>query len=152
AASFDALGAELVPARSLKYATLIIAVGSSTNDFGTPGAAEHCIFLDTREQAEHFHRRLLSHYMRAHASEGTQSTIEMAIVGAGATGVELAAELHHAARELAAYGLEGIKPEDVHITLIEAGPRVLPALPERIGLPVHQTLLKLGVTVMTGAA
>ena len=152
AATFDDHGVELVPARTLSYDTLVIAVGSTTNDFGTKGAAEHCIFLDTREQAERFHRLLLSHYMRAHASEGHQGTINMAIVGAGATGVELAAELHHAARELAAYGLNGIKPENVHITLIEAGPRVLPALPERISQPVHQTLRDLGVTVLTDAA
>ncbi|MFI8741250.1 NAD(P)/FAD-dependent oxidoreductase [Stutzerimonas zhaodongensis] len=152
AASFDEHGVELVPARTLSYDTLVIAVGSTTNDFGTKGAAEHCIFLDTREQAERFHRLLLSHYMRAHAAEGHQGTINMAIVGAGATGVELAAELHHAARELAAYGLNGIKPENVHITLIEAGPRVLPALPERISQPVHQTLKDLGVTVLTEAA
>ncbi|MCQ4322299.1 NAD(P)/FAD-dependent oxidoreductase [Stutzerimonas stutzeri] len=152
AASFDEHGVELVPARTLSYDTLVIAVGSKTNDFGTKGAAEHCIFLDTREQAERFHRLLLSHYMRAHAAEGHQGTINMAIVGAGATGVELAAELHHAARELAAYGLNGIKPENVHITLIEAGPRVLPALPERISQPVHQTLNDLGVTVLTDAA
>lgn len=152
AASLDEHGAVLVPARTLSYDTLVIAVGSTTNDFGTKGAAEHCIFLDTREQAERFHRRLLSHYMHAHASEGRHGTINMAIVGAGATGVELAAELHHAARELAAYGLDGIKPENVHITLIEAGPRVLPALPERISQPVHQTLQNLGVTVLTNAA
>ncbi|MFL9814503.1 NAD(P)/FAD-dependent oxidoreductase [Stutzerimonas sp. VN223-3] len=152
AASFDEQGVELVPARTLSYDTLVIAVGSTTNDFGTKGAAEHCIFLDTRAQAERFHRHLLSHYMRAHASEGRHSTINMAIVGAGATGVELAAELHHAARELAAYGLDGIKPENVHISLIEAGPRVLPALPERISQPVHQTLQRLGVTVLTNAA
>jgi len=76
----------------------------------------------------------------------------VAIVGAGATGVELAAELHNAAHELAAYGLDRIKPENMHITLIEAGPRVLPALPERIGGPVHKTLEKLGVNVMTNAA
>jgi NADH dehydrogenase len=151
AASYDEQGAEVVPARTLNYDTLVIAVGSTTNDFGTQGAAEHCIFLDTRAQAERFHRDLLSHYMRAHASEGRHSTINMAIVGAGATGVELAAELHHAARELAAYGLDGIKPEDVHITLIEAGPRVLPALPERISQPVHQTLKDLGVSVLTNA-
>jgi len=148
----DEHGAELVPARTLDYDTLVVAVGSTTNDFGTKGASEHCIFLDTRKQAERFHRRLLSHYMRAHASGSDQDAINMAIVGAGATGVELAAELHHAARELAAYGLTGIKPENVHITIIEAGPRVLPALPERISQPVHQTLNKLGVTVLTDAA
>ena len=75
----------------------------------------------------------------------------MAIVGAGATGVELAAELHNAALGLAAYGLKGIQPQNMKITLIEAGPRVLPALPERISVPVHKTLEKLGVAVLTSA-
>ncbi|WP_421527051.1 NAD(P)/FAD-dependent oxidoreductase [Pseudomonas brenneri] len=152
AASRNEHGAEQVPTRLLPYDTLVIAVGSTTNDFGTSGAAEHCLFLDTRAQAERFHRCLLSHYLRAHASEGQQSTIDIAIVGAGATGVELAAELHHTAREFVAYGLNGIKPDNIKVTLVEAGPRVLPALPERVSQPVHQTLSNLGVNVITGAA
>ncbi|CDM39263.1 MULTISPECIES: NAD(P)/FAD-dependent oxidoreductase [Pseudomonadaceae] len=153
APTLDDDGQVLMPERRITYDSLVIAVGSTTNDFGTPGAAEHCIFLDTRAQAERFHRRMLSHYLRAHASENEYgSKIDIAIVGAGATGVELAAELHHAAKQLVAYGLDRIRPEDMRITLIEAGPRVLPALPERIARPVHQTLEKLGVTVLTGAA
>lgn len=153
AATLDEQGEVLMPERRLGYDSLVIAVGSTTNDFGTAGAAEHCLFLDTRAQAERFHQQLLNHYMRAHAGQGDSTEqISVAIVGAGATGVELAAELHHAAHELAAYGLDSIRPENMRITLIEAGPRVLPALPERIGKPVHQTLEKLGVTVLTGAA
>ncbi|VXB28510.1 respiratory NADH dehydrogenase 2/cupric reductase [Pseudomonas sp. 8AS] len=152
AATLDEHGAELLAARELGYDSLVIAVGSTTNDFGTPGATEHCIFLDTREQAERFHRQLLSHYLRAHAGKTDDGQISVAIVGAGATGVELAAELHHAAHELAAYGLNNIQPQNMRITLIEAGPRVLPALPERISQPVHQTLEKLGVTVLTNSA
>lgn len=152
AATLDEDGRELLPARTLGYDTLVIAVGSNTNDFGTLGAAQHCLFLDTRKQAERFHQQLLNHYLRAHAGDQAHEKISVAIVGAGATGVELAAELHHAAHELAAYGLDRIQPKDMHITLIEAGPRVLPALPERISVPVHKTLEKLGVTVMTNAA
>ena len=152
AATLDEEGRELLPARTLGYDTLVIAVGSNTNDFGTLGAAQHCLFLDTRKQAERFHQQLLNHYLRAHAGDPAKEKISVAIVGAGATGVELAAELHHAAHELAAYGLDRIKPEDMHITIIEAGPRVLPALPERISVPVHKTLEKLGVKVMTNAA
>ena len=152
-ATLDENGQELVPARELGYDTLVIAVGSTTNDFGTKGAAEHCLFLDTRKQAEKFHQQLLNHYLRAHAGQSDAlEQISVAIVGAGATGVELAAELHTAAHELAAYGLDRIKPENMHITLIEAGPRVLPALPDRIGGPVHKTLEKLGVTVLTNSA
>lgn len=153
AATLDENGLELVPARSLDYDSLVISVGSTTNDFNTLGAAEHCLFLDSRKQAEKFHQQLLNHYLRAHAGQVDHTQeITVAIVGAGATGVELAAELHNAAHELAAYGLGKIKPENLRITVIEAGPRVLPALPERIGGPVHKTLEKLGVTVLTDAA
>lgn len=146
-------GVELIPAREIAYDYLVIAVGSNTNDFNTSGAAEHCLFLDTREQAERFHRLLLNQYMKAQASSEGQISekINVAIIGAGATGVELAAELHHAARLLQAYGLDRIRPEDLHINLVEASARVLPALPERISEPVTETLKSLGVHLHTGS-
>jgi len=78
AATHDEEGRELVPARELAYDSLVIAVGSTTNDFGTEGAAQHCIFLDTREQAERFHRKLLSHYLRAHAQQNANDQISVA--------------------------------------------------------------------------
>ena len=152
-ATLDEEGKELVPTRSLGYDSLVISVGSTTNDFGTEGVERHCMFLDTRKQAELFRQQLLNHYMRAHAGQtDTIEQISVAIVGAGATGVELAAELHNAAHELAAYGLDRIKPENMHITLIEAGERLLPALPEQIGGSVHKTLKKLGVSVLTNSS
>jgi len=149
----DEHGEELIPQREIAYDYLVLAVGSNTNDFNTQGAAEHCLFLDTREQAERFHRMLLNQYMKAQASSEGQISekINVAIMGAGATGVELAAELHHAARLLQAYGLNRIRPEDLHINLVEASGRVLPALPERISEPVTDTLKKLGVHLHTGS-
>jgi len=151
-ATLDEKGYELVPARSLAYDTLVIAVGSLTNDFGTQGAAQHCVFLDTPEHALNFHQRLLGEYLSAHAKGNYDNQVNIAIVGAGATGVELAAELRRAAQQLSAYGLGNIQPENMGITLIEAGPRVLPALSEKIANEVHQQLLKLGVDVKLGAA
>lgn len=149
----DEKGEELIPQREIAYDYLVLAVGSNTNDFNTQGAAEHCLFLDTREQAERFHRLLLNQYMKAQASSEGQISekINVAIIGAGATGVELAAELHHAARLLQAYGLNRIRPEDLHINLVEASSRVLPALPERISTPVTDTLKGLGVFLHTGS-
>lgn len=149
----DDNGDELIPAREIAYDYLVIAVGSNTNDFNTSGAAEHCLFLDTRKQAERFHRLLLNQYMKAQASSEGQISekINVAIIGAGATGVELAAELHHAARLLQAYGLDRLRPEDLHINLVEASARVLPALPERISEPVTETLKSLGVHLHTGS-
>lgn len=149
----DEQGQELIPEREIGYDYLVLAVGSTTNDFNTPGAAEYCVFLDTRAQAERFHRLLLNQYMKAQASSehDVSEKINVAIIGAGATGVELAAELHHAARLLQAYGLNRISPEDLNINLIEASGRVLPALPERISDPVTNTLETLGVKLHTGS-
>ena len=91
----------------------MIAVGSLTNDFGTPGAHEHAISLETPVEAERFHRRLVNAYIRAHAqSEPLRpEQLQVAIIGAGATGVELAAELHNTTRTLVSYGLDRIDPE-----------------------------------------
>ena len=120
-------GHEIIPRRTLGYDTLVIAIGGICNDFGTLGVKEHCQFLDTHEQAEHVQRLLLNACLRAHLQQAplAEGQLNVAIVGAGATGVELAAELHKAARQLVNYGLDRIDPErDVKISLIEAGPRI----------------------------
>lgn len=150
---FDEDGNQVIPSRVFKYDTLVIAVGSTTNDFGIKGAREHTIALDTQEQAQKFHRYLHNALLRAQTQTEPlkPGQLEVAIVGAGATGVELAAELHNTTRELTAYGLDKIDPDrDVKISLIEAGDRVLPALPPKLSLAVDVELRKLRVNVFTG--
>ncbi len=150
---FDEDGVEVIPRRVFKYDTLIIAVGSTTNDFGIKGAREHSIALDTQDQAEKFHRRLHNALVRAQTQvEPVQAgQLEVVIVGAGATGVELSAELHNTTRELAAYGLDKIDPDrDIKISLIEASDRVLPALPPKLSNSVDLELRKLRVHLYTG--
>ncbi|MGH8621869.1 MAG: NAD(P)/FAD-dependent oxidoreductase, partial [Burkholderiales bacterium] len=130
ARTLDEEGLELIPRREIPYDTLVIAVGSHTNDFGTPGAANHAISLDRHDQAEIFHRRLINACIRANSQPGPlrPEQLNVAIIGAGATGVELAAELHKTTRELVAYGLDRINPEkDIKLTVIEAAPRIRPA-------------------------
>ncbi|MEK0086169.1 NAD(P)/FAD-dependent oxidoreductase [Benzoatithermus flavus] len=149
----DEKGREVIPARTVPYDTLVIAVGGLCNDFGTPGVKEHCMFLDTHQQAEQVQKCLLNACLRAQAQAEPlrEGQLHVAIVGAGATGVELAAELHRATRELVAYGLDRIDPErDVKISLIEAGPTVLPALPPRLSEATMRELLRLGIAVHTG--
>jgi NADH dehydrogenase len=151
--NYDEDGVEVIPRRTIKYDTLIIAVGSTTNDFGVKGAREFSIALDTQDQAEKFHRRLHNALLRAQTQiEPVQAgQLEVVIVGAGATGVELAAELHNTTRELAAYGLDKIDPDrDVQISLIEASERVLPALPAKLSNSVDLELRKLRVHLYTG--
>ena len=154
AATMDEDGREVTPERSVGYDTLVIAIGSVSNDFGTPGVAEHAIMLDAPEAAERFNRRLVNACLRAHAQADPvrPGQLHVAIIGAGATGTELAAELHRTARGVVAYGLDRIDPDkDIKITLIEAAPRILPALPERIATATLAILEQLGVDVRTGA-
>lgn len=139
---------DVVPPRTLNYDTLVISVGSTANDFNTTGAKEHCLFLDNRSQAEQIHTTLINHYLRAQASGNSLSKLKVAIIGAGATGVELAAELHNAAIELENYGLNAIKHKNLEVSLIEGSERILPALPPRISNCVHKQLTKMGISVM----
>ena len=151
---FDEEGVQISPAYTRAYDTLVIAVGSQTNDFGTPGVAEHAIALETPAQAQRFHRRLVNACLRAHMQGAPLAPrqLQVAIIGGGATGVELAAELHKSTRTLVSYNLERIDPErDIRIHVIEAGPRILPALPERIAGSAADLLTGLGVQVHTGA-
>ena len=154
AAAFDDEGRQITPQRSIGYDTLVIAIGSITNDFGTPGVAEHAVPLETPAQAERFNRRLVNACIRAHTQEGPvrPGQLHVAIIGAGATGTELAAELHRTLREVVAYGLDRIDPErDIRVVLIEAANRVLPGLPERISEATQRLLDEMGVEVRTGA-
>ena len=150
----DEDGKEVTPARSFPYDTLVIAVGSQSNDFGTPGVREHALKLETVADARRFHMRMVNACVRAHAQRTPlrPEQLHVAIIGAGATGVELAAELHHTTREVVAYGLDRVDADkDIRLALIEAAPRVLPALPERLSSSTERLLRKLGVEVHTGA-
>ena len=153
APTVDEDGREVIPARTIAYGTLVVAVGSTTNDFGTPGAREHAISLDNPQQAALFHSRLLNACLRANAQQNPlqPGQLHIAIIGAGATGVELAAELHNTIREFVSFGLDRINPEnDIKITIVEAAPKILPALPERLSVAVLGLLKKLKVEVLTG--
>lgn len=154
AATFDEEGREITPQRALVYDILVIAIGSVSNDFGTPGVKEHAIMLDTQVQAEKFNRRLLNACVRAQAQEGPvrPGQLDVTIIGAGATGTELSAELHRTVRGIAQFGLDKIEPEkDIKITLIEAAPRIVPALPERISDATSEILRNLGVDIRTNS-
>ena len=146
----DPAGNEIVPAMRIAYDTLVIAVGSVSNDFDTPGAREHCAFLDTRAEAESLHRALLVGVLAGVADVPADGGMDVAIVGGGATGVELAAELRRMGEELSRYGVP-IRPDALRVTLIEAAPRILSTLPEGLAGSVRTALEGLGIRVLTGA-
>ncbi len=144
----DEHGDLLMPSRELEYDILVLALGSTSNDFNTPGVREHCIFLDSPEQASLFRSEMNNQFLKLHANHGN-GTVDIAIVGAGATGVELSAELHNAVKELHNYGFGDLDSSKLNVNLIEAGDRILPALPTRISSAAHQELTQLGVNVRT---
>jgi len=148
---YDEHGELVVKERQISYSSLVIAVGSTANDFGTDGAAKNCIFLDSLEQARRFHSHLLNMFLKSEydASHQRSHPINIAIIGAGATGVELAAELHLASQELPSYGLNNLKQNDVRISVIEAADRILPALPEHLSSAATRELDRLNIKVLT---
>jgi len=150
----DEDGREIMGQHRIRYDYLVLALGSVANDFGTKGVAQHCIFLDSRLQADRFRSKLLDHCLRVSRTlqndPNADAEVRVDIVGGGATGVELAAELYNAASELRHYGLEVFDESRLKVTLIEAGPRILPALPEKLAEAAHKELEALGVRVITG--
>ncbi len=150
AALTDESGMEILPAREESYDYLVLAIGGVTNDFGTQGIADNCIFLDSPAQALRFQKQLVNrfiHLNREIAVNETKEPLKVAIIGGGATGVELSAELFRAREYFQVYGLSHIKPEDFSVTLIEAGPTLLPALSERVANATQTELEKLGVDI-----
>lgn len=144
-------GDPMLPERELHYDYLVIAIGSTVNTFGIPGADAFTMALDSTHDAERFRQKLVAACMRAdaRAERGEPHQVSIAIIGAGATGVELSAELRHTSKVLRAFGVHSMDPrQDVRITLIEAADRVLPALPTRISVSVEGLLKKMGIDVL----
>jgi NADH:ubiquinone reductase (H+-translocating) len=187
-------GEEIFPARTISYRSLVIAVGSTSNYFGVPGAREHTISLNATEDAERFRLRLLRLLVQAAEAKGEGGTspgvavaravaagtfesgvvatdsaaagravvdaglaprrpasgLDIVIIGGGATGVELAAELREATGAYAAYGFNRLQVQrDVRITLLEGAPRILAPLPERVSDSAARLLHERAIRVVT---
>ena len=141
ASTLNSNGEELIPRRTFQYDTLVMAVGSVSNTFNIKGVDKYCRFLDEVGEAFNFQKQLVETYIKSHISK--KDKLSIAIVGAGATGVELAAQLHEVTKTLAMYGLDAVK--EVQITIVEAAPRLLPALPDRLAKATQQQLINLGI-------
>ena len=149
----DERGAEIIGRHTIRYDYLVLAIGGISNDFGVPGVREHAMFLEDRPQADRFRQKLLNACLRtnhAHQTGHPEARVRVSIVGGGATGVELAAELYNAAKALRHYGLEVFDESKLEVSLLEAGPRILPALDEALATTAKQELEKLGVSVLDG--
>lgn len=151
APTLNAKKVEIIPRRTFEYDYLVMAVGSVSHDFSIKGVSKHCLFLDTTAEAEIFQAQLIEAYVRAQTQSKPldEGQLDIAIVGAGATGVELSAQLHEVSHLFAAYGLDEVQPSDVKISIIEAANRVLPGLPANLSAATEKELAKLGVSVLT---
>ncbi len=150
----DEDGSEVIGRHRIRYDYLVIAVGSVSNDFGITGVKDHCLALESRIDADRFRRKLLNQCLRVSrqmvADPASDASVKVVIVGGGATGVELAAELYSAADALGFYGLEVFDGKRLQVSLLEAGPRILPQLPEKLAAAAHSELENLGVKVLAG--
>ncbi|MCW3480491.1 NAD(P)/FAD-dependent oxidoreductase [Neisseriaceae bacterium JH1-16] len=145
-----ASGNLLSPSREISYDYLVLAVGAEANDFGTPGVAEHAMFLNTPADAETLRHRVLE--LAFAVSSGTEAgrKLGIAIVGGGATGVELAAELNHTMRELHQYGAR-LAPDQVEISVIEGADRILSAAPPSLSAYAEEQLEAKQIRVLTSS-
>ncbi|AZY48135.1 FAD-dependent oxidoreductase [Bordetella avium] len=151
-AVLDPKGDEVLGPRDFGYGTLVLALGSASNFFGTPGAAEHAVTLDSTENAEAFRLTILKAMAKVDQEKrhNPAARLDLVIVGGGATGVELAVELTEASHVVSAYGLPDFRAErDMVITLVEGAPRILSALPEKISRAATARLRELGIRVET---
>lgn len=149
----DEHGEVLLPTRWLPYDDLVIAVGSTANHFNVPGAAELTISLDQPADAERLRLRLLKLLSAADVRKGVAGVgvVRIVIIGGGATGVELAAELREASMVHARYGVRRLDPLlDVQITLLEGADRILAPLPEKVAQAAARLLQARHVQVVTG--
>jgi len=137
-------GTLIIGKRSFHYDVLIIAVGSCANDFGISGVSQYCHFIDARWQAMAFNRTVRGHLFRC-AMNSTEMSIS--VVGGGATGVELVAELVQFVEMADNYSQFDLNKK-IKINLIENGPYLLPAFPQKISSAVENQLKKLGINVL----
>jgi NADH:ubiquinone reductase (H+-translocating) len=137
---------------SVPYDFLVLATGATHSYFGHDEWAEVAPGLKRIEDATRIRRRILIAFERAELATDDADRARLltfVIIGAGATGVEMAGAIAEIARRTLAMDFRRIDPKASRIILIEAGPRVMPILPENLSAYVQRTLRQKGVEVMT---
>lgn len=148
---FNSVGEEFLPERQLNYYNLVIAVGSTSNDFNTPGVKEHSFSLDDLNSANSFHETMLEKVLQKEYDSTNNDHFRVVIVGGGSTGCELAAQLTESTHQLSQFGLEKLKNKPIKITVINAADQVLPGLSQKISDGAKQILEDSGVNVLNSS-
>lgn len=140
-------GKPVLSARSILYGRLVLALGSEENDFGTPGAREHCLFLNSTAQAVKIRDALLTAAFRM--ARGEASQLSIVVIGGGATGVELSAEIRHALDALWEHE-PGLDRSRVRLTVVEGSDRLLSANPPQVSDYAERALSARQVQLIMG--
>ena len=132
------------------YDELVLATGSVGTTFGVSGVLEHALQMKSIYQAREIRRRLLQTYEEVEMGHKPKEALRVVVVGGGPTGVELGGAIAELQR-----GMKREYPDlapQASVTLVEAGPRVLPSFSEKSSAHAKKELEEIGVTVMVDAA
>jgi NADH dehydrogenase len=149
----DAKRVTLRDGANFEYDSLIVATGSKTSYYGKDAWREWAPSLKTVEEATAIRHKILYAFEwaeRAKTEAEARAWLTFVIVGAGATGLELAGALAEIARETLKHDFRRINPTEAQIILIEGGPRVLASYPEKLSAKAEKLVTKLGVEVRKG--
>lgn len=140
---------------ALDYDYLIVASGARHAYFGRDEWAVHAPGLKTLDDALVIRRQVLTAFERAEAETDAArraAWLNFVVIGGGPTGVELAGTLAEIARHTLRREFRRVDPATARVMLVEAGPRVLGALPAELSAKAEKQLQRLGVEVLTGRA
>jgi NADH:ubiquinone reductase (H+-translocating) len=136
-----------------EYDSLIVATGSQTSYYGNDAWREAAPSLKSVEEATAIRHKILLAFEcaeRAKTPEDVRAWLTFVIVGAGATGLELAGALAEIANETLKHDFRNINPSEARILLVEGGPRILPAFPEDLSAKAEKLVSRLGVEILKG--
>jgi len=141
--------------KRLHYDYLVLALGGEPNYFGIAGAEKYTIPLHTLDDAVRIRERLVEIFriaLKVSDDRTRQALLTFAVIGAGATGVELVAEMHDFIYDvLLEHGSQRIRGDEIKIVLIEAANRILPGVDEKVVKTVEEKLRDKNIEVITGA-
>lgn len=144
---------QLAGGAALSWDTLVLATGARHSYFGHDDWEPFAPGLKTLEDAAEIRRRILMAFEQAECERDParrSALLTFVVIGGGATGVELAGAIAELARSALPRDFRHIDTRAARVTLVEAGPRLLPAFPERLSEYTHAALERLGVTIALG--
>jgi NADH dehydrogenase len=135
------------------YDFLLVATGSKTSYYGNDQWSATAPSLKTIEEATAIRHKILYAFEAAERTADAElrhAWLTFVIVGAGATGVELAGALGEIARHTLKHDFRSIRPSDAQIFMLDGSSHVLPSYPEDLAADAERSLVRLGVQVHTG--